>query len=470
MTSTGTQTGTRELVKVTISKDSMVASLLLRNPSSEESDPTFEDVMKALEAAGVKYGIDEEGIKKAVDERAFNTPLRAAEGVKPKRGNSSTIVYHFDTLDKHTPKEDEDGRIDYHDINFIQNIEEGKVLAHKIPPTEGVPGRNVYGKEISGPAGRDIPIKYGAKTVLSDDGLELRAATSGAILFQNGKVSVNDVLTVRGDVDFSVGNLDCRGSVRVAGCIKAGFELRIDGDLEVSGNVEDADIYTKGNIMIKGGFFGNGQGQLRADGDITLKYAEGQKIIAGNDLHVGGELINCQATAKEKIHIKGRRGKIVGGVTRAGKAIRTSVAGSEAGTKTDLFVAYNHKLMKRHRQISNEIARLQADGQRVKDALQALYKLQAGDSLPPDKEQALAKLEAFKEGLPGNIEALEKQKLEVEEKMKEYRDSCIIVEDTLYAGSVAHFGILYREILEDQTCCKVSLEGSNIMISAFKGD
>ena len=470
MTVGNVQTGKRERVKVTIAKDSMTASVLLRESPSDESSVVVEDVMDALGGAGVVFGLDEDAIVKAINDGRFNTPIRVASGVKPKRGASASFEYHFDTSTKRTPKEDEDGRIDYREINFILNTEKDALLITKTPPKPGEPGKSVLGREIAGPPGRDIPFKNGANTEVSDNGLELRSTAGGAILFQNGKVSVMDVLTIKGDVDFKVGNLDSRGSVRVTGDVKAGFELRIDGDLEIAGNVEDADIRVKGNILVKGGFYGNGQGILHADGDVTLKYSEGQTISSGGIITVGGEIINCQVTAQEKVIIKGSRGKIVGGEVRAGKEIRTSTAGSEAGTPTGLYVAYDSGLMTDYHKTTNEIDRLREDGKRIAEALYALYRLQIDGKLPADKQEAFKKLQVFKKELPENLKALKQHKNELEEAIAKLQDARVIVERNLHVGVKAHFGIVYREIVESTERCKLTLEGNQVMISDFRGD
>ena len=464
------QTGKRERVKVTIAKDSMTASVLLRESPSDEGSIMVEEAMDALGRAGVVFGLDENAVVEAINESRFNTPIKVASGVKPKRGASTSFEYHFDTSTKRTPKEDEDGRIDYRDISFILNTEKDALLVTKKPPKQGEPGRSVLGGEIAGPPGRDIPFKYGANSAVSDNGLELRSTAGGAILFQNGKVSVMDVLTIKGDVDFKVGNLDSRGSVRVTGDVKAGFELRIDGDLEIGGNVEDADIRVKGNVLVKGGFFGNGKGILHADGDVTVKYAEGQNISSGGNVFIGGEIINCQVIAREKVVIKGSRGKIIGGEVRAGKEIRTSTAGSEAGIPTGLYVAFDSDLMKDHSKTIGEIDRLRGDGKRIAEALYALYRLQIDGKLPADKQEAFKKLQVFKKELPENLKALNQRKADLEEAIAKLKDDRIIVERKLHTGVKAQFGIVYREIVETTERCKITLEGNQVMISDFRGD
>jgi uncharacterized protein (DUF342 family) len=461
--------GTTQRVKVNLPKDEMTAMIVLPAPSAGEGSQTKDEVMAELARVNVTYGIIEAAIDSCIGTKQYNTPVIVAKGEPPKKGENATFTYAFDTENNHSPKEDKDGRIDYKDINFIQNAQEGQLLATKVPATQGEPGVTVTGKQIPPTPGKDTPFKVGANTKVSDDGLTLIAAANGVIVYRAGEVSIKDVMTISTDVDFNVGNLDCRGSLKIAGDIKAGFSVKANGDIEVNGNVEDGTVTAHGNIMVKGGFFGNGTGVMHADGNITIKFAEGQKLTAGGDITAGGEMINCNVTAAGNVVVKGKNGKIVGGEIRASKEIRACVLGSDAGTHTSLLVAYNADLMKQYFEAGKEIQRLNGDFTRIKEALYGLYRLQMDGKLTPEKKAALDKLQAFQKEIPQNLESLQRTRTEIEEKLKEYKDARIVADEILYPGVQAHFGLIYREIMEEVRKCQVTMEGSQILISDFRG-
>jgi uncharacterized protein (DUF342 family) len=459
-----TDTKKMQRVRVTVSGDGLSATLLLSRPHEEDPPITVEEARKSIEEAGVCFGVDEDAVRNCVGSGNFNRPVPIAAGRKPERGQNTEFEYHFDTSSRGKPKEGEDGRIDYKDISYIQNTKKGDVLVTKTPPTPGVPGMTVRGKELKAADGRDIPINKGSNTEVSEDELKLIATANGAIIFQHGKVAVNDLLIINGDVDHSVGNIKCTGSVRVSGAIKAGFKIEVEGDLEVNGNVEDCNIDVQGNIVVKGGFFGKGDGIMRAGGDITVKYAEGQRIVSGGGITVGGEIIKCEIFAGGDIKVEGKRGKIVGGEIKAGSSIEASVLGSEAGTRTHLHVAYHPDLMERYAQINAEMERQEADGERVKEALYVMYKLQLDGALTPQQKQAMDKLVAFKKDLPGSIETLQAEKAKVEEKLKGFQHAHIAAQTIMYPGVVAHFGIVYKDIIENHERCKLTLDNGIIML------
>ncbi len=462
-----TDTTTRRRIRVTITKDSMKALIVISRPNAEEPPISLDETMDALAQADVVYGIDEESVSQSVTMCEYDKPIDVAKGQPPVKGADSEFEYLFQTENRFQPQEDEDGRIDYRDMKYIQNTHEGDILIRKTEPTDGVNGKGVNGREIVAPRGRSIPFNNGENTLISEDGLELRATVDGAIVYARGRVSVKDVMVIN-NVDFSVGNIDAVGSLRVSGKINSGFTINVGGDLEVSGNVDDAKIYVKGNILVRGGFLGAGEGEMHADGDITIKYAVGQKLSAGGSITVGGELLNCHVTAKDSVTVKGRSGKIVGGEINAGKTIEAAIIGSEAGTATSLTVAFDAEAMRLFHEACHEISRLNADNERVKDNLVQLYKLQMAGKLNAQQEDGLAKLEEFKNSVPEALEAVEKRKAEVEERLKKLCDSKIIATEVLYAGVTAHIGVLVKQLDEDLLAVQLSQDGHRVVEEKYK--
>ncbi|RKX26432.1 MAG: hypothetical protein DRP47_08180 [Candidatus Zixiibacteriota bacterium] len=469
-TGTSTQSAPTTIVRVVIAKDTMTAMMAISKPPPGASEATMDDVKKAIERVGLVHGIDQEAIERALVKREWDTPVRIAEGTRPVKGKDATFEYTFEKERDNTPKEDDNGHIDYRSLSFIQNVKEGQVLIKKTPPTEGDDGTNVKGNPVKAAKGRDLPIQSGKNTKVSEDGLSLIATASGSIVLTRDGISVNDVTAIRGDIDMRVGNIDCAGSVTVDGQIKTGFHVNVGGNLDVRGSVEDCYIDCQGNIIIKGGCFGKGEGRIKAQGDIVLKFAEGQVIESESSVTVGGQLLNCHVTAKERIDVCGRKGFIIGGAIHAGKEIRASVAGSDTGTTTNLYVAYDAELMSEYEHITQEITRVQADIERVKKTLYSLYRLQTDGKLDDSKAAILKKLEEFQASVPEALKSLEETKASLEERMKEFDDAQIIIKDTIFPGVVVHFGPVYREFTDIQKSCKLTLEGNRVMVSAWNGD
>lgn len=462
-------TTTRRRIRVTITKDSMKAVIVISRPETEEPSITLDEVMDALTQAGVVNGIDDEAIADGVTMCTYEKPIEVAKGEPPVKGADTEFEFLFQTDNRFQPQESEEGNIDYRDMKYIQNTHKDDILVRKKEPTDGVNGRGVDDRELVAPRGRNLPFNNGENTRISEDGLELSSTVDGAIVFARGRVSVKDVMIIN-CVDFNVGNIDAVGSLRVSDKINTGFTVNVGGDLEVGGNVDDAKIHVKGNILVRGGFLGAGEGEMHADGDITIKHAVGQRLSAGGSIYVAGELLNCHVTAKDSVIVKGRKGKIVGGEVNAGKRIEAAVIGSDAGTATSLTVAFDAEAMRLFHESRHEIARLKADDERVKENLVQLYKLQMAGKLNKHQEAGLAKLEEFKKSVPEALAAVEKKKAEVEERLKKLCDSKIIATEVMHAGVTAHVGVLVKELDEDLLCVQLSQDGHRVVEEKYKKD
>jgi hypothetical protein len=469
--STATDSGklTRKRVRVILSPDKMHAKIVLAKPESKEPPYSREEITEALAANKVTFGIDEEAVSGALESGVFDDPITVATGKAFKKGDDTKFEYLFDTDPAHGPAEGSDGRIDYRQVSLIQNVKKDDVLARRTPPTDGEDGMGVNGEVLKAPRGRDLEFKNGDNTVVSEDGLELRAKVDGTVVMAHGKISVKDVMSIDSDIDFNVGNIDTVGSIRVSGSVKTGFTLKAQGNIEVAGNVEDATIEAAGNVLIKGGFFGGGDGLIKATGDVVVKYAEGQRIVSGGRITVGGELLNCRVQARDKVVIKGKKGKIVGGQVSAGKEVRSAVIGSEAATPTKVKIQLDEEAMRQYQEVLQEADRLGKDSERVKQQLYKLYKVQMDGKLPPDAKQALAQLEEFQKNVPNALEALKKKKLELEKKFEKFRDACVTVDERIFPGVQVYFGIVYREMSEEKDRCKLVLDGNQVFMTRHGG-
>lgn len=459
-----------ERVRVNLGRDLLSATVTLAEPGENAPECSREDILQALEQAEVSYGIDHDAIEALLAEPSFGNAIEIAHGLPAKRGTDAEFEFFFEKVPEIKPKVDTDGRIDYRDMNFVQNVCKDKVLIRKTMPGEGEPGKNIKGETIPAIPGRDLRFKVGENTHLSEDELELIASTDGAIVYRSGTVSVKEVMTISGSIDYKIGNINCVGSIRIAGDVHAGFEVIAGGNVEIGGDVETCKIEAGGDVLIKGGCRGSGEGWIKAGGNVIVKFAEGQHIEAGGCVVSGGELINCEVTAKDSVVIKGRHGKIIGGTINAGTQIRASFAGSDAGTPTVLAVAYDEVVMKQYRETIDELQRLESDKERVKESLVSLYRLQIDNKLTPEQEKVLAKLEQFKKDLPAELEKLNEVKLSLEEKMSELRHASIIIDEVIYPGVKAYFGIIYREIEEVIAKRKLVYDGSQIFLAEWEAE
>jgi hypothetical protein len=453
---------------VIIAPNKLAASVKV--PCPEEGQPPYspEDIKQALAHNGVTYGVDEKAINDLIENSQFDKAVVVARGQEPVAGNNANLVFKFSKVQEFKPKEDKDGRIDYRDLDFIQSATKGQVLVEKIPPTEGTPGTDILGQPVSARSGRDVKFPAGPGTAVSEDGTKLLATIEGAIVYASRIIKINDVHTIGGDVCIETGNIKHNGSLIIRGKVDSNFEVVAKGDIEIAKSVDDAKLVSGGNIMVKGGFLGSNRGLLKADGDVTVKYVNDQKIISGNDVRIGGEAFNTSIMAKNRVIVSGSRGRIVGGRIMAGDEIKATCLGSDAGTKTELQVAYDAELMKRYHEVVTEIKALEENAERVKEGLYVFYRLQMDGKLTPEKQAALKKLEEFKEGLPEARKDLENRKKALENEIQKNKNARIIAVKKVYPGVILQFGIVYKEITDSMGPTIFLMDNNKIYREEYK--
>ncbi len=450
-----------------ITADQIEVYLILDDSDFNEGRVTTEGIKDALRRTGVSYGVLDDEIDRMVSDRICGEEILIARGEAARDGRDAVLEYLFNTETTGTPKEDSDGRIDYKELDFIQNASAGDVLVRKQPATKGKPGKSVYGKELLPRTGKDAKIPVGSNTELSEDEIELKAKIDGSVVYAGRVVNIEPVQNIRGSIDSSTGNIRCSGTLKVAKDVKSGFRVEVKGDLEIAGQVHDAEIFCEGNVIVKGGFFGNGSGKIVAKGDVTVKWCDSQVIQSEGTITIGGEALNCRLYGKKAVIVAGSKGKLAGGEAASQYLVKAPCLGSDGGAKTILKVAFDPQTMRELRGVDAELKRIKEDTQRVKEGLTALYKAQMSGKLSSQKEAVLKKLEVFLKESPGKTEELKKNKESLENKLREIESATIIAEKAVYPGTIVYFGIVYKEILESLGPTKFSVDYDTIVPSMY---
>ena len=457
----------RERVLVKISGDRLKASVRFATHESEDKPYTTQEIMDALTAEGVKDGIDLEAIEALAKGEKTEEFIDVAFGDPPTPGEDAVLEYLFDLDPDHSPKTDSKGRIDYREVNFVQGARTGQELVRLKFPTEGTPGTGVDGRPVSAPKGKDKKLPIGKNTKISDDGKTLIASADGALAHTKKDVSVRDVITISGNVDSNTGNITSPGSVKVTGDVCGGFKVTADGDIEISGGVEDSEVTAKGNVFVKRGFVGRGDGIIRAEGNVTIQHVENQKIVAGDNVIVGGDLLNAHIEAGDSVALKTKTGSIYGGEIRAENEISAAVLGSEVWSTTRLKVAMSSDLSEKILEIKSEIKRMVEDQERVQEGVYQLIQLQMEGLLGEDKKVALKKLRNYQREIPENIKRLEEKKAEYEKQMAQDLEARIIATEKVYPGVICHFGVAYLEIKAERDAVIFSSVGGRVLMDPY---
>lgn len=316
-------------VNVYISDDYYKAYMSIK---VDEEPLELEDVLKALKDRSIQFGTDLEVINAliAMNEDVYDELI--AEGQPHIHGVDAQVLMTYESHESH-PTLNEDGTVDFKNMDYLQKIIEGEVLATKIPASEGIDGITVTGKTIHAKNGKDVTIKCGENVLLSEDGLSARAACDGVYKPEGDKLVVKNYLELKAGVGLETGNIAFKGDIFVKGNVISGYEVDCDGNLTIDGIVEDALINVTGNLTVSKGIAGHKGSIVVCGGDVVAKFIDNADVKVKGTLEVD-EILNSKILCDGEVIVKGKKGHIVGGEITARYAIKATTIGSKLGVIT----------------------------------------------------------------------------------------------------------------------------------------
>ncbi len=380
------------VITVDIADQEMKAYLYAQPPGPGGCDLSAETILSFLRNNRVVFGVDEEKVRVFADRPVYNEMTPVAEGTRPINGRDAYMQYNFEVDQSRVRlKESSNGKVDFKDLNIIQNVVESQPLARKVPAERGQTGKTVTGKVLPAKNGRDIPLPLGKNVHVLDDQVTIVADMNGQVVIVGGKVNVEPVYTVQGDVNLRTGNIIFLGTVLITGNVEDGFSVKAAGNIEVHGTVGKADLDAEGDVIVHQGIAGKSAGSVRAGRSIWARFIENAHVEAGALVVVSDGIINSQVDANKKIICQGKRAHIVGGHLRASEEINAKILGSPvSGTETICEVGFDPKSKEKLDSLSERKTATEKQLEEIELNLQTLVNIKKQrKSLPEDKEAAL---------------------------------------------------------------------------------
>ncbi|MFO8064288.1 MAG: FapA family protein [Spirochaetota bacterium] len=425
------------VLSVEITDSEMKAYLTALPPGTGGADPDYDNLVTFLQDNGVVEGIKEDVLAGFSDNPVYREPILVAEGSQVKNGEDARIVYNFETDESSIKFTEHDGRIDFKELNLVENVVEGQVLAKKIPAGKGRPGRTVTGKLLPAKDGKDTAIQIGKNVRLSEDKRTAIAEVNGQVFLHNGKVQVEEVYVVNGNVNLKTGNITFLGGVVVKGNVDDGFNVKASGNIEVMGSVGKSLLDAEGDIIVHHGVNGKQDGVIRSSGNLWSKFIENVTVEVGGLVIVSDGIINSDVYANRKVICRGKRASIVGGRVRAAEAIDAKTLGSVAGMETTLEVGYDPKSKQKLTELKTTRDERQEELDSIKRDLKTLINLsKQKKEVPQEKLQQFKKLQARRKELAEELEQIQNEVTELEN----YLDGLRL------AGKISASGTVYPRV------------------------
>ncbi len=418
---------------IEISEDKLQA-FLSYEPALGGQELTLAALQQLLQDEGIVQGIKEEKLKKIIKHREVVDRMLIAEGKPPQPGRDAELVYQFEHRTESVGTEREDGSINFYDLGLITNVQPGDVLVIKKDPKPGLPGKGVTGEELLPPEPRDRKLPVGKNVEAKDDNT-LIAKIAGQVVLENEKIHILPVHEVNGDVNLSTGNIEFVGNVHVKGDVTEGFSIKAQGNVEIRGHVSVADIEAGGDVIIHKGYIGKHKSQIKAGGDVRIKFVENAIISAGKSIFITDAVMHSNLSAGDCIEVTKKKGLIVGGVTKARSTIEANIVGSTLATNTQLEVGIDPKLKLKVKELLGEVNDDKQNLQKTERALAILEKLNGQlNGLPQQKLVMYKQLQDTRKELERNIEEKQLELRYIEQKNNDANIGYVVVKKKVYPG------------------------------------
>ncbi len=454
-----------ETYKLNVSEDGMLATVRFYPPSSAGKRISFEDFMKDVRYRKIVFGIQEEAVRRHFQlPQDYCTDIILAKGQEAVAGTDARIEYLFETDLHRKPTQREDGSVDYFKMTTINQCRKGDVLARIIPETQGVPGSDVYGRAITPRMAKPAVLKFGRNIVLSEDRRSISTSVNGHVTLVDDKVFVSDVYEVP-NVDVSTGNLEFEGSIQVNGDVKENFSVKAGGNVIVNGLVEGASITAGGSIIISKGMNGMAKGQLKAGGDVIVRFLENTRVIAGGYVHAEA-ILHSKISSGNEVTVEGRKGLIVGGYVQAAKGVTAKCIGGSLGATTILEVGVNPLIKAQYTKVQKAISE---STKTMKDSEVILANFK--DNIKKGVQYNEAQLNYMK-SVSALIKTKEQEQKQLETRLEKLRQmmeiqkqAAVVVNDEIYPGTTIIIGDSTKTIQNSYHYCRFVREKGEICMA-----
>lgn len=361
-----------EKCKVTVSEDSMSATLFVE-PPSDGIAYGVDELADFVKSKGVYGGIMYSAIEELSQNNIYYKDHVIAKGALPTEGTEGYYEVLFDYEKRKSPLIRSDGSVDYQSMSEINVVDAGDKLIVYHPAVQGTHGYDVRGRSLRCRPCKDLPKIKGVGFDYDDDTGVYSASVGGRIEYDGRTMRISEIYEHRGDLDLVVGKIDFKGDVVVKGNVLSGTYIRASKSITVEGSVESATLIAGTDVVLKKGMQGGNRARVSAGGDVYANFLEFTTVDAKGKVEAN-IIMNCNVTAGQDINISGKRGALMGGSTWAIGKINTTFLGNSAGLKTVAGVGITKEikdrkkgLLRKYEVVSKEIETLEKEILKVTD-------------------------------------------------------------------------------------------------------
>lgn len=292
-------------LKISIDNLKAYLSITEDKNANTQKPVTVEEIAELIKEKQIVYGINKDVISNIAEETEAVHDVLIAEGKEPTVGKSAELQFRKRPKrpEDVMPRISEDGDIDYLSPRdgWIVPVIKGEEITTKIPPTQGEPGMDIFGKEIPGIWGRDLELVTFSGINTEVQSVSLFSTIDGFVILQANRLNVQPAFQINGDVGSSTGSIEIDNSydveIIISKDITKGYWVKAP-KITVGGCIEDCEIEAN-ELTVAHGIVGTSDLPITAK-KINTGYINGPRRIFAEDLYVNREISNgAQVFAKQ---------------------------------------------------------------------------------------------------------------------------------------------------------------------------
>jgi len=422
---------------IKLAEDSMNVMIDFYPPTENQSMPNLEEILQKISQLGEIQDIDSEVINSSINyivqRKEPLLDVIVAMGQDPIDGENWWLENVIENAQKENINNSKkDNLVTFHRNKANLSVGKDQLIAKIHKAIEGEDGFDVFGKLKKHVQAKEISVKLSPNIYSSpEDENKIHSKIDGFLEILENNISIKDTLEISGNIDVNSGNIDGFGSLKVSGNVVNDMKLNLSKNIEINGYVGDALIEAGKNVVVKGGFLGSGKGNIRAGGDIELKFIENQKVFSRGSLKISKEAINSELYIRDKIISEGSQFTIIGGYTIASESIELYDAGNEYNTNTILEVGCDYKKKLSLNNYSNSQIALKKELEVVD---QEIIEISSTRRKSPKSTERVIFLANRHKEIVAEMESMKAKKKELSSEINSPTSSKIVIKNIIYPG------------------------------------
>lgn len=364
---TSSEESSEKRIQINISEDKLSAYLVLKKPQEGEAHMAdssagkalkasgngqtgydVDEVLAAINAAGIKENIKEELVKEMVSKGIYDAGRLIAEGVPCKDGTDGYFEYFFHQKDGDSgkPRILDDGSVDYTSVNTVGTVSVGDLLAVYHPSKPGHFGYSVTGELLKPKQPKGLPVPQLIGCHYEEESYSYYADIDGKVEATPSKLQVIGTLEINRNINVAYGSIYFIGDVVVYGDVDSGVEITATGSVTIGGTLQGSSVRAGENISVRGGILGDERTIITCGGDLESRFLQYVNVVAGGEVKAKS-ILDCTIRAGGMVRVEDTNGVISGGFIYSSRGVDGQAIGNRRGVKTILAVGKSAEVLER---------------------------------------------------------------------------------------------------------------------------